>query len=85
MSKTVRKIGLWAIVLALIASMILSLASCSGMSAREQRVLSGAAIGAGAGTVLSGASGGDPLTGAAVGAAAGVVGGLIVDQTKKKR
>lgn len=61
---------------------VLALAGCAGMSTTEQRTLSGAAIGTGAGAVV-GAATGDwawALGGAAVGAA----GGYLYDQQKQK-
>jgi peptidoglycan hydrolase-like protein with peptidoglycan-binding domain len=62
------------------------LLGCAGMSDREQRVLSGGAIGAGAGAVLGAATGGLSVgTGAVIGAAAGSVGGLIVDEAQKRK
>ncbi len=63
--------------------LVVMLASCSGMSAREQRVLSGSAIGAGVGTVGAALVQGSLFTGAAVGAAAGALGGLIYDEVQK--
>lgn len=60
-------------------------AGCAGMSSREQRVLSGGAIGAGAGAAVGAVTGHSVLGGAAIGAAAGAVGGLIVDESKKRR
>ncbi len=61
------------------------IAGCAGMSSREQRVLSGGAIGAGAGAAVGAVTGHSVLGGAAIGAAAGAVGGLIVDESKKRR
>lgn len=65
------------------------LAGCAGMSIREQRMLSGGAIGAAGGAVIGAVAAGNPGTGAAVGAAvggaAGVVGGLIVDEIDRSR
>lgn len=60
------------------------LAGCSGLSTREQRVLSGGAIGAGTGAAIGAITGGSVAIGAAVGGAAGLVGGLIVDEAKKR-
>ncbi|WP_226377629.1 YMGG-like glycine zipper-containing protein [Citrifermentans bremense] len=48
------------------------------MSEREQRTLTGGAIGAGGGAVLSGISGGRPAVGAAVGGAVGALTGYIL-------
>ncbi|MDE1147429.1 MAG: hypothetical protein PW843_12555 [Azospirillaceae bacterium] len=53
------------------------LAGCSGLTAREQRTLSGGAIGAAGGAVVTAIVGGPVLAGAAVGAAAGAVVGAV--------
>jgi osmotically inducible lipoprotein OsmB len=58
---------------------------CAGLTTREQRVLSGGAIGAGAGAVGSAIVGGNVAAGAAIGAAAGAVGGLIYDESKRRQ
>jgi len=73
---------------ALIVTVILlaaSLVGCSGMSTREQRVLSGGAIGAGAGAATSVITGGSLGWGAAIGAGAGALGGLIYDEMHRRR
>lgn len=62
-----------------IALMVFSFLGCAGMSRTQQRVLSGSAIGAAAGTGIAAVAGGSLAVGAAVGAAAGAVGGVIVD------
>ena len=62
----------------------LLVSGCSGLSQREQRVLSGTGIGAAGGTVLAAIAGGPILVGTAIGAAAGAVGGLIVDEAKNR-
>ncbi len=54
-----------------------SLAACSGMSNREQRTLSGGAIGAGVGAVGTAIVGGPVLLGAGVGAVGGAVIGNV--------
>ena len=70
----------------LTASAVL-LAGCAGLNDTEQRVLTGATIGAGAGAgaglgaVTAGLS--IPV-GAVIGAAAGAVGGLAVDAVSKE-
>jgi hypothetical protein len=61
------------------------IAGCAGLTTREQRVLSGGAIGAGAGAVGSAIVGGSVAAGAAIGAAAGAVGGLIYDESKRRQ
>jgi hypothetical protein len=63
---------------ALAAALVLS--GCANMTRTQQRMLSGAAIGATGGAAIVAVAGGSVLTGAAVGAAAGTVGGLLVDQ-----
>jgi len=60
------------------------LAGCSNMTTREQRVLSGAAIGTGVGAA-AGAIGGNLGLGAALGAAGGAAAGLLVDEQKKNK
>lgn len=67
-----------------ISVLLFLLAGCSGMSTREQRVLSGGAIGAGSGAAIGAITGGSAAVGAAVGGAAGALGGLILDEVKKK-
>ncbi|HOV85240.1 MAG TPA: glycine zipper domain-containing protein [Syntrophobacteraceae bacterium] len=69
----------------LLAILMSSLAGCANMSAREQRMLSGGAIGAGTGAAIGAVTGGSPAVGAAVGGAAGVVGGAIVDELENRR
>ena len=65
------------------AILIIALAGCSGLSRREERVLSGAAIGAGTGAAVGAATDEvDAEEGAAAGAAAGAAGGLIVDEVE---
>ena len=71
-----------AIVVVLIVS--LTFMGCAGMSDTEQRTLSGAAIGAGAGTVV-GAISGSALWGAAIGTAAGAGAGYLHDRNVKSK
>ena len=70
------------LVLVLVATFVV--ASCSGMTTTQQRVLSGGAIGAGGGAWVGWAAG-SPAVGAAVGAGAGALGGLIYDQYEKSQ
>jgi len=60
------------------------LAGCANMTSREQRALSGAAIGTGVGAA-AGAIGGNVGLGAALGAAGGAAAGLLVDEQKKSK
>ena len=62
-----------------VAALLLGTAACSGPGTQEQRVLSGAAIGAGTGAAVGAATGVSILSGAAIGAAAGAVGGYVYD------
>ncbi len=59
------------------------LAGCAGMTPTQQRVLSGGAIGAGAGALIGGVAGGSPGVGAAVGAGAGALGGYLYDRSQR--
>lgn len=59
---------------------VLGLSACSGMNDREQRALSGGAIGAGGGAVV-GALVGNPWAGAAIGGAAGAAVGALMDKS----
>lgn len=67
-----------------VLALAVSLSACAGMNDTEQRILTGAAIGAGAGAGLGLVTGGLSIAGgAAIGAAAGAVSGLAVDLVKK--
>ncbi len=57
--------------------LILPLVACSGMTQREQRTLSGGAIGAAGGAGVMALTGGPVLLGTAVGAAGGAVIGNV--------
>ncbi len=71
--------------LAALALSGLLLSGCAGMGDTEQRVLTGAAIGAGAGAGLGAVTGGLSIpAGAIIGAGAGAVTGLAVDALKKQ-
>jgi hypothetical protein len=61
----------------ILALFIVSLAACSGMSERDQRTLSGGAIGAGVGAVGAAVVGGPVLLGAGIGAAGGAIIGNV--------
>lgn len=66
-----------------LAALILALtAGCTGMSTRQQRALSGGAIGAAGGAAI-GAMAGSPTTGAIVGGAVGTATGALWDDIKK--
>ncbi len=69
-----------------VALLLISLVTgCSGLTPREQRVLSGGAIGAGGGALISIIAGSSVAVGSAIGAAAGALGGLIYDESQRRR
>jgi len=68
---------------ALCGALMLALGACSNMTNSQQRVVSGAGIGALGGAAVTGLTGGCVSCGAAIGAGAGAVGGYIVDQNAK--
>jgi osmotically inducible lipoprotein OsmB len=67
----------------LVLVLIAAMSGCAGMSATQQRILSGGAIGTAAGVGVAAVAGAPLIVGAAAGAAAGSVGGLVVDQMHK--
>ncbi len=70
------------VVLGVAALSMLGLTACANMNNTEQRVVSGTAIGAGAGAVAGALIPGLGIgTGALIGAGAGAVTGVIVDET----
>ncbi len=66
------------------AVLVVMVTGCSHMSATQQRALSGGAIGAGSGALLTALVGGPVIVGTAIGAGVGTVGGLIYDDAKKR-
>lgn len=60
------------------AVLVLSLAACG--NTKEDRALSGASIGAGAGAIGGALVGGSPVTGAVIGGAAGAAAGGLTDK-----
>lgn len=71
-----------AVLLVLVVTMLMG--GCAGMSYTEQRTLSGAAIGAGGGSLIGWAAG-CPGCGAAIGAGAGALGGYVYDRYEKSQ
>ena len=66
-----------------IAVLVLALTTgCAGMSTRQQRALSGGAIGAAGGAAI-GALAGSPTTGAIVGGAVGTATGALWEDLRK--
>lgn len=70
-----------------IAVMVSATTGCAGMTQQQQRTLSGGAIGAAGGAVLTGIAGGNAAVGATLGGAAGALTGYILGgpQGQKKR
>lgn len=68
----------------LIGVAFLFFAGCAGLSATEQRVLSGGAIGAGSGALI-GAAAGSAGIGAAVGGGVGLLAGYAYDRYQETR
>jgi osmotically inducible lipoprotein OsmB len=64
----------------LLAVAMLTTVGCTNMSARQQRALSGGAIGAAGGAATGAITGGSPAVGAAVGGAAGATSGYFWDR-----
>jgi hypothetical protein len=72
-------------IMKMVPVMVLSLGlvtGCANMTQQQQRVLSGGAIGAGAGAALGAIAGGSIAVPAAIGAGAGALGGYIYDQSQ---
>jgi len=67
----------------LIAVLLATVLGCANLTATQQRVLSGSAIGATAGIGAAALFGGPIVVGAVTGAAAGAVGGIVIDQIEK--
>jgi osmotically inducible lipoprotein OsmB len=72
------------IIILTVLAMTLAFSRCTGMSKSQQGALSGAAIGAGGGAILSTIVGGSVLGGAAIGVGVGAVGGYLVGESQGK-
>ncbi len=71
------------ILLPLLTVAMLATSGCANMNSTQQRMLSGGAIGAGSGAVITVLTGGCVWCGAAIGGAVGVGAGYVYDQVKK--
>lgn len=67
----------------LVAACILPLSACSNMDTTQQRMLSGAAIGAASGMGVYAVTGGCVSCGAVVGTAVGAGAGYVIDQMNR--
>lgn len=63
-------------------ALIMSVTACSNMDSREQRMLSGAAIGTGVGAAATAVTGGCVTCGAVIGAGVGTAAGAIYDNNQ---
>lgn len=63
----------------LVPVVVVALSGCSGLSDRQQRAVTGGAMGAAGGAVIGLIAGG-PLLGAAVGGAVGTAAGALLDK-----
>jgi osmotically inducible lipoprotein OsmB len=70
-------------VLVPLLALTIATAGCSNMSNTQQRTLSGGAIGAASGAVITAVTGGCVWCGAAIGGAVGAGAGYVYDQVKK--
>lgn len=68
--------------IAAVLILVLGTAACSGLNDREQRAVTGGAIGAGGGALI-GALTGSTLTGALIGGAAGAATGALTGKDDK--
>jgi hypothetical protein len=66
----------------LVLTVLVLSSGCAGLSAQQQRALTGGVLGAAGGAAL-GAIAGSAAIGAAVGGGAGIIGGLIVHEVVK--
>ena len=57
---------------------LMAISGCANMTPRQQRALSGGAIGAAGGAALGAVTGGSPALGAAIGGAAGAATGALI-------
>jgi hypothetical protein len=71
--------------LGLLALVVLPVAACDGLSAREQRALSGGALGAAGGAAVGALTGGSPMTGALIGGAGGAAVGALTTPSGRRR
>jgi hypothetical protein len=67
----------------LVAVVLIGTAGCSNMNNTQQRTLSGGAMGAAGGAVITAVTGGCVWCGAAIGGAVGAGAGYVYDQVKK--
>jgi osmotically inducible lipoprotein OsmB len=72
--------GMKRLLVVLLIVALLATTGCANMSARQQRALSGGAIGAAGGAAMGAITGGSPAIGAGVGGAAGATSGYFWDR-----
>jgi osmotically inducible lipoprotein OsmB len=69
--------------IAMVMTLLASMAGCSGMSTTEKRTLGGAGIGAASGALIGGMATGRPLEGAAIGTVVGAGSGWLYDRHER--
>jgi osmotically inducible lipoprotein OsmB len=62
----------------LLGTVLMGAVGCANLTPRQQRALSGGAIGAAGGVALGAITGGSPALGAAIGGAAGAATGALI-------
>lgn len=67
-----------------VAVLLLGLTGCAGLGNRDQRILSGAGLGAAAGVGTAAVVGAPLAIGALGGCAAGALAGLLIDQFERR-
>jgi uncharacterized membrane protein len=71
--------------IAMVVTLLASMAGCSGMSTTEKRTLGGAGIGAASGALVGELATGRPLEGAAIGTAVGATSGWLYDRHERSQ
>jgi hypothetical protein len=66
-----------------LALVLVAMAGCANMTPRQQRALSGGAIGAAGGAAIGAIVGGSPLIGAVIGGAAGTAAGALWEDVQR--
>jgi hypothetical protein len=73
----------WVSAILVLALLVVGTAGCANMTPRQQRALSGGAIGAASGAAIGAIVGGSPTIGAAVGGVVGTAAGALWEDVQK--
>ncbi len=68
---------------ALAVAIVAPLAACDGLSSRQQRAVTGGAVGAAGGAAIGALTGGSALTGAVIGGAGGAAVGALTGSNRR--